>query len=197
MRSSRRGCRNSTTSRTADELTQASAATNQRPSERGVVWFPYAAIRRGPLAEDRGPKLRPVGRIRMHRTASFGRLGRSRVGVPCAMGSHRKLTAWQVAHESALAIYRYVDQRWTPARAAAYDQLRHASLSVPLNIAEGCAVGKGARCRFHLRVAHGSSVETTEILRFLADLGEPVAQLVATADRAAALTYRLWQTSRP
>ena len=146
---------------------------------------------RGPRAGDRGRC-----RIGLYRLALFRRVGGSRPVVPLAMGSHRTLTAWQVAHESALAVYRYVDQRWTPARAAAYDQLRRASLSVPLNIAEGCAVGRGARCRFHLRVAHGSSVETTEILRFLADLGEPVAPLVSLADRTAALTYRLWQRSR-
>lgn len=149
-----------------------------------------------PRTEDRGPRVRRDGGIAMHRLELFGGLVRSRLGVACAMASHRRLTAWRVAHESALSIYRYVDQHWTPARAAAYDQLRRASLSVPLNIAEGCAVGRGARCRFHLRVAHGSSVETTEILRFLADLGEPVTPLVSLADRTAALTFRLWQRSR-
>lgn len=119
-----------------------------------------------------------------------------RVSVCSIMRSHRDLVAWQVARECALGIHRYADTHWSPQRAAALDQLRRAALSVQLNIAEGYASGRGARCRFHLRIAHASAVETTEVLRFLQDLGESVKALVELSVRAESLTFRLWQRTR-
>lgn len=56
-------------------------------------------------------------------------------------------------------------------------------------------MGRGARCKYHLHVAHGSAVETTEILEFLQELGEEVGDLIPDSIRAQALTFRLWQTS--
>ncbi|MBA2291280.1 MAG: four helix bundle protein [Gemmatimonadales bacterium] len=103
--------------------------------------------------------------------------------------------AWQVARACAIRIHRYADLEWKPQRAAALDQLRRASLSVVLNIVEGHASGRGARCRYHMRIAHGSAVEAAEIIDFLAELGEEVGELLPEARRLAALTYGLWRAS--
>ncbi|MBA2291991.1 MAG: four helix bundle protein [Gemmatimonadales bacterium] len=112
------------------------------------------------------------------------------------MRSHKDLVAWQAARASALAIHRHADRHWSPQRAAAFDQIRRASLSVQLNIAEGYASGVGARCRFHLRVAHGSAVETTELLEFLEDLGGAVIGMIPLSIKVQGLTYMLWKKSR-
>lgn len=112
------------------------------------------------------------------------------------MRSHKELVAWQAARESALQIHRYADRHWVPQRAAAFDQLRRASLLVQLNIAEGYASGVGARCRFHLRVAHGSAVETTELLEFLQDLGGDLASMIPLSVKVQGLSFMLWKRSR-
>ena len=111
------------------------------------------------------------------------------------MQSHRELVAWQVARESALAVHRYVDLHWSPQRASAIEQLRRSALSVQLNIAEGFAMGRGARCRHHFRIALGSAVETTELLEFLKELGGTTDECVVVSKRVEALVFRLWQRS--
>jgi four helix bundle protein len=116
------------------------------------------------------------------------------------MRSHRELIAWQRAHELAIDSHKYCAQTWSPVHAAAIDQLRRASLSIQLNIAEGFAFGRSARCRHHLRIAYGSAVETTEILEFLDELKAPdahhIGMLVDLSHRVQALTLRLWQRSK-
>ena len=112
------------------------------------------------------------------------------------MRTYRELTAWQVANRSALAIYRFADAHWSPPRASAFDQLRRSALSVQLNIAEGHASGRGARCRYHLRIAHASAVETTEVLYFLKQLGGELDSLIEMSVRVQSLTFRLWQRAR-
>ena len=112
------------------------------------------------------------------------------------MASYRDLRAWQIAHDLAVDIHRYCDIRWRPERADAMSQLRRASLSVSLNIAEGFASGPGPRCKHFLRIAHASAVETTVILDLMLALGEPVGDHLARAERSAALSYRLWARSR-
>jgi len=109
--------------------------------------------------------------------------------------SHRDLIAWQVARASFLAIQRHAEANWIPARHALYDQVRRSSLSVMLNLCEGYALGPGRRCRWHFRVAHGSSVETTDVLEVLEELGSAVGAEVELSRRVQALTYRLWQRS--
>jgi four helix bundle protein len=69
-----------------------------------------------------------------------------------------------------VAVYRISTVRWRPPAKAAFDQLGRASLSVPLNIAEGYVWRPGKRWVFHLRVALGSAVETTDLLRFLGEV---------------------------
>src|SRR5690606_2238663 len=86
------------------------------------------------------------------------------------MISHRTLVSWQVADELATEVYQIATARWRPALGPAWDQLRRSALSVPLNLAEGYRWRPGGRWRFHLRVANGSALETTELLRFLIKL---------------------------
>ncbi|MDX2207957.1 MAG: four helix bundle protein [Gemmatimonadales bacterium] len=112
------------------------------------------------------------------------------------MKTHRHLFAWRKAWASAVAIHRFADAAWSPQRRAVFDQLRRAALSVPLNIAEGYASGRGARCRYLLRVSYASAVETTELLRLLAELGEPQAELEQVSREVQALTLLLLRKSR-
>jgi four helix bundle protein len=111
------------------------------------------------------------------------------------MRGHEHLLAWQVANQSAVAIHSWADRHWQPARASTLNQLRRSSLSVTLNIVEGFASGPGRRCRYHLRIAYASSVETTAILVFLGELGEDTSGLLPDAVRARQLTNRLWRNS--
>ena len=116
------------------------------------------------------------------------------------MGSHHDLFAWRRARQLTIEVFRYAGDHWCPAWSAIFDQLRRAALSVQLNIAEGFASGPGARCRYHLRVAYASAVETTELIELLECLGaDDVAalrQMRALSREAQALTYMLWKTSR-
>ncbi len=107
------------------------------------------------------------------------------------MRSHKQLYAWQRADATALAIHRFCDSRWSPPRAVVFEQLRRSSLSVPLNIAEGNANGPGARCRYHVRVAYASAVETTELLGFLQRLDLECGALIASSQEVQAVTLRL------
>jgi four helix bundle protein len=87
------------------------------------------------------------------------------------MRDHTSLIAWQVAQHLAVEVYKIATVRWRPTARAAFDQLGRASLSVQLNIAEGYVWRPRARWAYHLRVALGSAVETTDLIRFLLKVG--------------------------
>jgi len=116
------------------------------------------------------------------------------------MGTHRNLFAWRRARQLTVEVFQYAGRHWSPAWSAIFDQLRRATLSIQLNIAEGFASGPGARCRYHLRVAYASAVETTELIELLQTLGaadaEALRQMCATSREAQALTLLLWKRSR-
>ncbi len=100
------------------------------------------------------------------------------------MQSHRTLAAWQEADAVAMGVLRLAQRRWQPYAAALFHQLQHASLSVPLNIAEGYAVGGTPTFLRHLRIAYGSAVESGEILRMLLQLQDfPAAEVQPLLDR--------------
>jgi four helix bundle protein len=106
------------------------------------------------------------------------------------MRSYRQLFVWRRSHDFAVQVHRYCERNWRPALAAAFDQLRRASLSVPINIAEGHALGSGGRCRFHVKVAYGSAVETTAVLEFLADVGCEAPELMGRSREVQALLVK-------
>jgi four helix bundle protein len=106
------------------------------------------------------------------------------------MRSYHDLYVWRRSHEFALQVHRYCEADWHPSRAVAFDQLRRASLSVPINVAEGHALGPGGRCRFHAKVAYGSAVETTALLEFLSDRGGEVGQMIDRSKEIQALLVR-------
>ena len=87
------------------------------------------------------------------------------------MRDHTSLIAWKVSMDLSVAVYRVSALRWRPPARAAFDQLGRASLSVPLTIAEGYVWRPGRRWLFQLRVALGSAVETTDLIRFLGEVG--------------------------
>jgi four helix bundle protein len=113
------------------------------------------------------------------------------------MRTHRELIAWQRAHEVVLGVHQYGVVHWSAPFGAALEQLRRASLSVELNIVEGFACGRGARCRHHLRIAFGSAAESVALLDLLVELGAPaLEQLIAlqkVANATRYLTLKLWQ----
>ena len=115
------------------------------------------------------------------------------------MRPHRELVERQVAREVALGVHRYDAARCQPALGAAIEQLRRAALSVQLNIAEGFAISRSPRCRYHFRIAYGSAAETTDLLDFLMDVDRSnhteLIELANASRRTQALTLRLWQES--
>jgi four helix bundle protein len=112
------------------------------------------------------------------------------------MGTYRDLRAWQAADEVVKAAFALADRQWCPQHACVYDQLRRAALSVSLNIVEGHALGPGAGCRAHFRIALGSAVETIALIDLLTDLGIGTENLPEQAGRSRAMCFRLWQRSR-
>jgi four helix bundle protein len=85
------------------------------------------------------------------------------------MQDYRKLTVWQKAHAVALGIHRVTDAIPRQGNADLLSQIRRASLSIPANIAEGCARGTDLDFAKFLQTAVGSSSELEYHLHFAAD----------------------------
>jgi four helix bundle protein len=111
------------------------------------------------------------------------------------MRDHTSLVAWQVGQELAIEVYKISTLHWRPPARSAFDQLARASLSVHLNISEGYVWRPRQRWAYHLRVALGSAVETTDAIRFLGAVGvlprEEVDRLEQLSRRAQALILSL------
>ena len=111
------------------------------------------------------------------------------------MRDHKTLLCWQLARDLSEQIHLLTIRNWKPPATAAFDQLRRASLSVRLNIAEGHALGSPGGFARHLTIAYGSAVETAELLEFCRDtalLGPTdVGTLTSLASRIQALVLRL------
>jgi four helix bundle protein len=112
---------------------------------------------------------------------------------------HRTLVAWQVADQLATEVYQIATARWRPDLGPAWDQIRRAVLSTPLNLAEGYRWRPGGRWRYHLKVANGSALETTELLRFLGKMhaisDREALVLIKLSERCEKLIWGLLRTS--
>lgn len=118
-----------------------------------------------------------------------------------SVGSHRTLKAWQ--HAKALAVECAKAARAFPPEEqnALADQLRRASYSAALNIAEG-AGRKGSReFRRFLDIARSSLDEVDTILEIARELGylrpDAASRLEALRDEAARTLYGLLRSLTP
>ena len=89
------------------------------------------------------------------------------------MDSYKDLFVYKKSYEAALEIYKLVNKSMP--REEVYgltSQIRRASTSIPLNIAEGYAKNSGnAETARFLSMAKGSSAEMEVLTDFLKDLG--------------------------
>jgi four helix bundle protein len=83
------------------------------------------------------------------------------------MRDHKSLKAWIEAHRVVNAVFDFSESSWRPQARAAFDQLQRAALSTQLNIAEGYARSYPKPFLYHIQIAYGSAVETTELLELL------------------------------
>lgn len=84
---------------------------------------------------------------------------------------YRDLVAWQKANELAFRIFKLTDG--FPAKYACdlTNQLRRAALSIPTNLAEGCASPHTKELLQFINIANRSLSETQYLLEFAAVLG--------------------------
>ena len=87
------------------------------------------------------------------------------------MWTHRSLHAWQEARQVTHAAFHAARLHWKPQGSALFSQLQRAALSIQLNIAEGSALGDRGRFGYHLQVAYGSAVETSELFEIAIEQG--------------------------
>jgi four helix bundle protein len=116
------------------------------------------------------------------------------------MRDHTSLHAWQEAHLNAIDIIRLCRSCWKPYASALFSQLQRASLSVPLNIAEGYTFGESPTFTRHLGIAYGSAVETSELLRLSVDAdivdGDLIKPLLKRAQRSERLLLGMLKQRR-
>lgn len=86
------------------------------------------------------------------------------------MQHYRQLTVWKAAHELVLGIYE-ATERFSPRETyGLVSQMRRAAVSVPANVAEGCARGSDRDFARFSRIAFGSANELDYLLLLAADL---------------------------
>ena len=99
----------------------------------------------------------------------------------------------EVSLELASSLRRPLEQLWTRNRDL-HDQIRRATVSISLNLAEG-RERNGADRRYHWRIAAGSAGEVRTGLRLATALGELDADglqvPMALLDRVCAMLFRL------
>ena len=87
------------------------------------------------------------------------------------MRAFRELKVWQKGHELTLDIYRAVRTFPKDEMYGLTSQLRRSAVSVPANIAEGCARGSEAELRHFLQIAMGSASEVEYYVLLAHELG--------------------------
>ena len=101
----------------------------------------------------------------------FGCIGPGFQKHPVLMDGYRRLVAYRSARFVSLGCFTLARTCWAPWASAVFSQLQRSALSVQLNIAEGWSFGDSPTYTRHLAIAHGSAVETAELLSLAADLG--------------------------
>ncbi len=111
------------------------------------------------------------------------------------MDSYRRLEAWRLCHDLAIALYKATeafpgDERFGLAR-----QIRKAAVSAAANIAEGHARHGAGEFRHFLSIALGSLAGVDALLAIAAELGYLEAnayqEVHSLRTRASQVTYRL------
>jgi four helix bundle protein len=87
------------------------------------------------------------------------------------MKDFRKLLVWEKAHILTLSVYKLTDSFPKEEIYGLTSQIRRASSSVPINIAEGCGRGSDADFARFLLIAFGSASETEYLLLLCFELG--------------------------
>ena len=86
------------------------------------------------------------------------------------MQDYRKLKVWQKSHSLVLRIYNATCTFPEPERYGLTSQMRRAAVSVPANIAEGCARSGRVEFRQFLHISAGSASELDYLLLLGRDL---------------------------
>ena len=88
------------------------------------------------------------------------------------MNGYKGLQVYQRGYEAAKATYRMTEGFPKEERYGIVDQMKRASLSIPLNIAEGYSKQESnAEFKRYLRMAIGSANEMTVLIDFAKDMG--------------------------
>ena len=118
---------------------------------------------------------------------------------------HKELLCWQASRLFVKAIYEYTRLFPSEERFGITSQLRRASVSIPLNIAEGAArrTTKGSDAEFlhFLNIANGSAAEVDTLLDICLDLDylntTDFETLQAQLDYVSKLVYGLIRSLKP
>lgn len=86
------------------------------------------------------------------------------------MQDFHHLKVWQKSHQVVLGLYKLTAKFPTDELYALTSQIRRAAVSIPANIAEGCARGGDAEFGRFLRIAQGSASELDYHLLLARDL---------------------------
>ena len=87
------------------------------------------------------------------------------------MRDYRQYQVWQRSHQFTLSMYRVTEAFPATERYALATQIRRASFSVPMNIAEGCGKHSDSDFARYLDIAAGSASELDYQLLLSHDLG--------------------------
>jgi len=108
---------------------------------------------------------------------------------------HRRLDAFQLADQLALAIYRLTVDLPSTERFGIQSQLRRAALSIPTNIVEGCARDSQGDLKRFLDIAFGSAREILYLISIATRLGfieaREAREVVTLGDRVAGAVLNL------